>query len=179
LLNDASYWRRLKAAAHPDRNGGDGDLFLFLSALEEHVAQCPRMSCVGVGEGGYAGPGYGGGQGQSQEEKDRIPYESGLGWADTFVDLTLRALSIAEGEVEPYRSVLLLLRDCPAHEHGREAMRQCRGASYPQLAKIGHMVGMSRAGRAGFYEVARSIPLSEAHAKHILGRLHEREAGAA
>jgi len=39
-LGEPSYWRRLKAAAHPDRNGGDGNLFIFLTALEEHVPLC-------------------------------------------------------------------------------------------------------------------------------------------
>jgi hypothetical protein len=43
-LTDRSYWRRLMTAAHPDRNGGDGELFVFLTALREHVEECAARS---------------------------------------------------------------------------------------------------------------------------------------
>jgi hypothetical protein len=39
-LTDRSYWRRLMATAHPDRNGGDGELFVFCTALRVHVEEC-------------------------------------------------------------------------------------------------------------------------------------------
>jgi hypothetical protein len=39
-LDDNSYWRRLLATCHPDRTGGDHDLFLFLQGLREYVEEC-------------------------------------------------------------------------------------------------------------------------------------------
>lgn len=39
-LSDKSYWRRLLATVHPDRDGGDGELFVFLQALKEHIDGC-------------------------------------------------------------------------------------------------------------------------------------------
>ncbi len=32
-LDSPSYWRRLKACVHPDREGGSEELFVFLCAL--------------------------------------------------------------------------------------------------------------------------------------------------
>jgi hypothetical protein len=48
-------------------------------------------------------------------------------------------------------------------------------SSYKQLAYIGHLVGMSKTERSGWYRVAESVPLSQRHAGHILSHL-QREA---
>jgi hypothetical protein len=60
---------------------------------------------------------------------------------------------------------------CIMSGHGREEMKQRRGASYKQLGFVGHLAGLSKAERVEFYELARAIPLSEAHAAHLCDRL--------
>jgi hypothetical protein len=92
------------------------------------------------------------------------------------VVLTLRAVSVGRHAEEPYRSLVALLIECPADERGRAAARQERGATYGQLGRIAHDAGMTRGGRYRWYELACSIPLSEKHASHIIGRMGERRA---
>lgn len=158
------------ASVHPDRAGGDHELFVFLSALREHVEEC-----LGAAKpGGAFAPANAG----PREEPERIPYDPSFGNADAFVGLTCRALEIAGRVGEPYNSALSLLGDCPAHEgpYGRAVPRQSRGASYRQLAAIAHTLGWSKAQRVRWYRVAEEIPLSDAHAHHILARLPQRSA---
>jgi hypothetical protein len=168
-LDDRSYWRRLKAAVHPDREAGDHDLFVFLAALEEHVRSC-------LNGYGREAPYRTNEPSSPATETERVPYDHQLGDADEFVKLTLRAISVGQRSEEPYRSVLALLFDCPAHEHGRPVLRQCRGASYRQLALIAHRLGWSKSERVRWYDLARAIPLSEAHASHLIDRLKETNA---
>jgi hypothetical protein len=72
--------------------------------------------------------------------------------------------------------VLALLIDCGAVDHGHRGDRQAREASYRHLAFIGHRVGMTKAQRQRWYEIARRIPLSEAHAAHLIASLSRSEA---
>src|SRR5215212_9876955 len=160
---DKTMWRKLFARCHPDA-GGDHELFVFLSALREHVEGCESGSVVQIHPSS-----------RRREEPKRIPFDSSLGYVDEFVTLTMRALSMGQHVEEPYRSVLALLIDCDATDHGRRGERQCRGASYKQLAAIGHKFGMTKPQRCRWYEVARSIPLSDQHAHHILSKA-QREA---
>jgi hypothetical protein len=160
-LDDNSYWRRLLATCHPDRNNGDHELFLFLTALREHVESCDVPSPQSYTTGSSA---------------ERIPFDEQLGYVDEHVTLTMRAISIGQREVEPYRSTLGLLLDCSSQVHGRPALRQCRGATFKQLAYAAYLVGMSKTERVRWYELARSIPLSEKHISHIIGRRDERRA---
>jgi hypothetical protein len=90
--------------------------------------------------------------------------------------LTLRAVSVGQHAEEPYRSLLVLLIDCPADERGRGAARQERGATYRQLGRIAHDAGMTPGQRHRWYDLARSIPLSEKHASHLIGRIGRRRA---
>jgi len=173
-LDSASYWRRLLAAVHPDRNGGDGDLFIFATALEEHVRGC----LAGYGrDAPYGSPfadanrGGAGEAGTSPTEPDRVAFDPALGNADQFVELTCHALQVGRDVGEPYGAVLGLLIDCAAHDHGRAVPRQSRGASYRQLAKIAHTCGWSKDERVAFYRLAESVPLSDHHCAHLLGRL--------
>jgi hypothetical protein len=39
-LTDKSYWRRLLATCHPDKDEGDHELFLQLPAAREYVEGC-------------------------------------------------------------------------------------------------------------------------------------------
>ena len=68
------------------------------------------------------------------------------------------------------------LADCPADGHGRAAERQERGATYRQLSRIAHDAGMTQGERRRWYDLARSIPLSEKHASHLIGRIGGRRA---
>jgi hypothetical protein len=54
-------------------------------------------------------------------------------------------------------------------------MQRRRGASYKQLAAIGHAVEMTKRERVGWYRVCESIPLSDRHAGHILSKLKRGE----
>ena len=64
----------------------------------------------------------------------------------------------------------------PAEHDGPLYDQQRRGATYKQLAAIGHAVGMSGAERAQWYDIARAVPLSQRHAGHILSRSKARAA---
>lgn len=154
-------WRKTLALVHPDR-GGDHEAFVWLSSLREHFEECPTGHPSKAARSTIA---------------ERVPYDEALGYPDEFVNLTLRALSVGRHAEEPYRSVLGLLLDCPVVGHGRRAEKQCQGASYKALAKVGHLCGWSKAEGVCFYDLARSIPLSQAHVGHILGKL-SREAAA-
>jgi hypothetical protein len=172
LTDASSYWRRLKAAVHPDRDAGDHELYVFLTALEEHVARCQR-SCGGNSALAFTNAGEAYYSSAERSGSARVPYDEQLGYADEHVTLTLRAISVAQRVEEPYREVLMLLIDCPSYEHGRAAMQQMRGASYKQLGYMGRLVGMNEAQRSRLYELARTIPLSQTHAHHIIERLVE------
>jgi hypothetical protein len=157
-------WRRLKARAHPDA-GGDHELFIWTGSVEELVCGTESHQ-QGQATGdqrpqAYQAPG---------EEPARIPYPSGT----DFRGATQRALQRAAAKPDGYGQLLSLLEDCwPLLHLWRE---QERGASLRRLAAIGHIVGMGRAERSGWYRVAESIPLSDRHAGHILKRLKERAA---
>jgi hypothetical protein len=171
-LDDGRYWRRLLATLHPDSDAGDQELFVFLTALREHVEGCHGTSVAAypdVRTTRDPTP-------RDGAKPDRIPYDPQLGYVDEFVDLTLRALSIGKRSEEPFRSLLALLLDCDATDHGRRAARQCRGATYKQLAFIAHLAGCDAEERFHWYEVARTVPLSEAHAGHILTELKRQAA---
>jgi len=148
------------ASVHPDRDGGDHELFLFLQGIREYVEECgSRHRDVHdlVHHRGHA--------------RDRIPYDEALGFVDEHTMLTHRALSIAETVEEPFCGVLRLLVDYDNIEHGRRALKQCRGATWRQAGYIAHLSGVSKAERQRWYELCRSIPLSEALASHLINRL--------
>ncbi len=155
-------WRKALARCHPDA-GGSHELFLFLQRVRESVCAC------GAAEAGVRDirrP-----PAPAAQQRARVPFDESLGYVDEFVTLTMRALSVGQHAEDPFRCVLALLVDCPAHDHGRAAARQERGATYRQLAAIAHAVRMSGAERCRWYEIARCVPLSEAHASHILSKL--------
>jgi len=172
-LDSASYWRKLKAALHPDRDAGGHDLFLFVTAIEEFVREQ-------LGDPGYEREASYGERfaranrtraSSTTEEPERVPYDPIFGNADEFSMLTIRALSVGHEVGEPYGAVLGLLIDCAAHDHGRAVPRQSRGASYRQLAKISHLLGWPKDVRVAWYRIAESVPLSDHHCAHLLGRL--------
>jgi hypothetical protein len=161
---DRGMWRKLLAKVHADA-GGTHELFIWACEVHEHVAgdyvEPPR-------EVSRYAPAS-----RHRDDPDRIPYDPDLGVVDEFLTLTHRALSIGKRIEEPHKSVLIHLIDCDAADHGRRVERQCRGASYKQLAAIGHRFGMTKRQRCRWYDIASVIPLSDQHAHHILGRLQK------
>ena len=158
--DDRTLWKRLLARVHPDA-GGDKDLFTWATKVRESLCVCTlkEEACSKVGSTTYT--------------PERIPFDSDLGYVDEHVMLTLRALSIGKREEPLYARILRLLLDCPSQAHGRVALRQCRGASFKQLGYISHLAGLSKEQRGIWYEIARSVPLSEQHAHHLIGKLKE------
>lgn len=146
-------------------------MFLFGQALREAVAEpqgtspcsrCPRESRESRG----APP-------RSREddiirEEGRIPFPVN----SDFEVLTRRASMIAEEVEDIYAGPLRLLYDCrPIEWLARE---QERGASFKQLASIGHSAGMSGPQRGRWYKIAGSVPMSQRHAGHIISKLKGR-----
>jgi hypothetical protein len=169
-LDDRRMWRRVLAKVHPDA-GGDDETFVWLQNVRESICSCGnRKSAPQPSRRRERSTTH-----STEQASERIPYDPSLGYVAEFVTLTMRALSVGLYVEEPYRLVLALLIDCAATGHGRPAERQCRGASYNQLAAIAHRFGMTKVERCRWYEVARSIPLSDQHAHHLLSRL-QREA---
>lgn len=161
-LDDGGMWRRVLARVHPDGGGGHEE-FLFLMAVREALAEpcgCRRNSMTGHRT-----------EQPTEERPERIPYDPSLGLPDTFTELTMRAFDVGFEEGDPYRSILALLTNCPTHDHGRQELKQRRGASYRQLAYIAHLSGLTGEERKAWYEIARSVPLSEKHAGHLIERL--------
>ncbi len=165
---DRRYWRRLLRLAHPDA-GGDGDLFVWVRNLQEHVAG----DALGPPRPEYEPP-----RRTNTQAGPRVPFEGAFDRAAGFDDLTRRALALAENAPAIHGRLLLLLVDCyGVGETGGVVYRQQRqGATYKQLAAIGHRAGMDKAERARWYRIAEGIPLSQRHAGHILGRLQEKAA---
>jgi hypothetical protein len=111
------------ATVHPDRTG-DHELFVFLTAVREHVEGCRGESRYRdrVSEDRVA-------QCRGNDRRDRVPFDEALGFVDEHTMLTHRALSIAETVEEPFCGVLRPLVAYANVEHGRRALKQCRGAT--------------------------------------------------
>lgn len=68
-----------------------------------------------------------------------------------------------------HAELLALLKDC---EFG-DGTGASVGASYKQLAMIGHMVGMDGAERSAWYDAAAFIGLTQRHVGHIITRIQD------
>ncbi len=165
-LNDSKMWRRLKARLHPDAGGSEA-LFVFATAVEESLGEGGGRSCSDCRRGS-----------RREEPEPRIVHEDGrvpFPASADFAALTTRALEVAEEVGGVVTIPLKQLRNCQAMPHLDHEQR--RGASYKQLAAIGHIVGMSKRERGEWYRLAESIPLSQRHAGHIIAAA--KKAGAA
>jgi hypothetical protein len=148
-------WRRLFRRVHPDA-GGDSDLFVWSRALYEHVAGTsipedpPRRDPP---------------KHKKTSSADRVDY-SGAERFDSFEELTRHAVAMADEEPTVYGDLLVLLRDCYPSVPTDHVLRRSewQGATFKQLAYIGHLANMSSADRSGWYAVAKAIPLSQHHA---------------
>ncbi len=157
-LDSAKMWRLLIAATHPDSERGSHELCIFVQALKEYVLSEPRKEAFTPSPQPESAP---------TADPDRVPFPPD---AD-FRVLTRRAVILADDVPLPYRSVLRLLRDCEPLTGFEE--KQQRGASYRQLAYIGHLAGMSKP-FSRWYKIAESVPLSQRHAGHVLSKLKGR-----
>ena len=161
-------WRRLLRFIHPDA-GGDGDLFVWCKHLQEHVA----VDALETPLRAYERP-----RRTTTSDSPRIDYAAAFDRAGSFDGLTRQAVALANEVGHPHAGLLRLLADCrDAGATGGTAYRQQhQGATYKQLAAIGHRAGMTKTERTAWYRVCESIPLSQRHAGHILGRLQDRAA---
>jgi hypothetical protein len=156
------------ARCHPDQGGTD-DLFIWVRQLQLHVVgdaiEPPRKE--------NAPP-----RRTTTADSPRLDYTDAFNKADSFEDLTRRAVVLADTLEEPYTSVLKLLKDCEelAEVAGIMYRQQHQGASYRSLAAIGHKVGMDKQARSYWYRIAEAIPLSQRHAGHILSKLQDEAA---
>ncbi len=162
-------WRKLLGRAHPDA-GGSHELFVWTGALREMICDGdirmgpepePRDNPSRRREGSTQRTPPG------NDDNPRVPYPPGT----DFAAATREAQRMAEdlGEFHPYGALLGMLADVEPADH--YAPQEQRGASYRQLAAIGHAVGMTKPERAGWYRLAESVPLSDLHAGRILSKL--------
>ncbi len=153
--DDPKMWRQLIARTHPDA-GGSHELFIWTGAVRElvcsRVAESPTRN-----------------RPKPASDPDRVPWSG----AYDFEEVTRTALRYASLG-EPYAPLLSLLADCQPLE--RLSAQQNRGASYKQLAAVGHAWGMTKRERVVWYRVAEDLALTDRHASHLLGRLRRRAA---
>jgi hypothetical protein len=165
-------WGRLVARTHPDA-GGTHELFIWTMATRDVVCggelgpEIPRRQ---RSEASAPPPHY--------AQTDRVDFSRAFENFASHEELTRHACKVSEGLEEPYRTILGLLRDCyPAAPTDTTLTRaEHQGASYKQLAYIGHLAGMDGSARMEFYRVAEAIPLSQRHAGHLIGRLQQEAA---
>ena len=167
-VDDPHMWRRLAAKAHPDA-GGDGELFVWLTSVKEAVCEGqPRKHAETPTREEPRHRSYG--RRHTDDDPDRVSFPA----CTDFREATLSALRYSDNNHNIFADVLWLLADCePRFDKRREEQR---GASYRRLAAIGHIVGMDKRTRSRWYDIARSIPLSDRHAGHIISRLKRSEA---
>ncbi len=170
-LDDRGMWKQILAKTHPDA-GGSHEAFLFAQALQEHVLAGGGP----VGDQNRQARAQPEPQPRSQQPRrgspDAVPFDPD----NSFEAVMFCAFTAARDVPELYARLLLLLEGCEEAYSGPLADQQRRGASYRQLAAIGHAVGMPKAQRVEWYRIAESIPLSMRCAGHILSRLKGRAA---
>lgn len=165
-LDDPRMWKRLVALAHPDR-AGDDELFIWARELQQAVADGKLK--YGSGSASKESATHQGGRAKTSENADENPRVQFTDSA-SFDELTRKAVKTAR-DGGPWADLLRLLVDCePDPELDAE---QKRGASYKQLAALAHKQGFSKDERVEWYKVAGSIPLSDAHARHMFRRIED------
>lgn len=164
-VDDPKMWRKARRPHHPD-NGGDAEVFIFLTAVMERVSalkatrEAPREETVGDARR----------SGREAASTDRIPYPPG----SDFREITRTALRYACTHPGTFAGLLRRLADCETLV-GMER-QQSRGASYRQLAYVGHLVGMSKPERVVWYRLAEDLVLTDRHCSHIISRLQKEAA---
>ena len=154
-LTEPAMWRKLLARVHPD-TGGDHEVFIWATNLREHVI-----------EGKAAEPPQPPPRAEQSGSSDAVSFDPDL----DHIALRETVLRQAGNLPEPYARVLWLLEDCEYIPAGTAYHQQRKGATYKQLAAIGHAVGMNKAQRVRWYRIAEDLPLSRRCAGHILKKL--------
>jgi hypothetical protein len=161
-------WRRIASKAHPDA-GGDGELFVWISAVKEAVcsgqprkhAEAPTREEPRRKDAGHR---------NADDAPDRVPFDA----EESFDQLTSLVLERAGMVADVFGELLLLLGDCrPMADMERQ---QRRGASYRQLAYVAHLANMSKRERVGWYRLAEDVSLADRHVSHLISRLKKSEA---
>lgn len=152
---DKRMWRKVYRLAHPD-TGGDEAVFIWLRELEQRVAG-------GLGEGPTTTRRR---PTPPPPTTPRIPYPE----FPDFDALTRRALLMADELAPVFAKLLYALRDIDPFDLNETSME--RGASFKQLALIAHKAGMSKEERVRWYEIAKDVPLAEAHAGYLIVHLN-------
>ena len=160
-VTEPAMWRKLLARSHPDA-GGDHDLFVWATALQEYVANGapslwdarPRRDDSRRGDRG------GDHRGDRVYLDDRYDFEAA----------TFEALRLAGTLPSPFGEFLLRLADIELAEDEVGIKQQNRGATFKSLAALGHQVGLDAAGRQRLYAIAQEIPLSQRHVGHLFAR---------
>jgi hypothetical protein len=158
------------ARVHPDQ-GGDESLFIWATALREHVEGSEAHSPIGQRPN----------ESQAREYDDSIErVDFGLAFSryGSFGELTMAAVTMARDVSPVYGRLLRLLRDCYPGSSENPIMRrqENQGATYKSLAAVAYKAGMSKEERIGWYRVAESVPLAQRHVGHIISRLQEEAA---
>jgi hypothetical protein len=162
---DKAMWRKLLALCHPDA-GGDHETFLWVTSLKEEILE------EGNGQAPYVPPPRPSPPPPraEQTDPDAVPFTDYHADEDFAENIAL-ILDLPGTLPEPYARALKLLEDCEEAHHGLPHKQQAKGATYKQLAAIGHALGMSKSQRVKWYRIAEGIPLSRRHAGHILSKL--------
>lgn len=105
--------------------------------------------------------------------KERVEYPYQLAWAKLFNHATQEALRLYEEHPNDRAMEALGYLEGCEYPGLTAAVRE--GASYKSLAYVAHLLELSVTNRTNFYEVARCVPLSQAHVGYIIARLRERD----
>lgn len=168
-LDHGGMWRKALARVHPD-GGGEHELFIWIQEVRDAMCGGGRTTTEHHPPRQKPRP--------EPPLKPRIIYEDGRVPFPEPVDfeaLTTRALAAADEMLPLYTDLMRILEDCEPVEYEPLRDQQRRGATYKQLAAIGHKVGMSKALRVQWYRIAESVPLSCRHAGHVLSKLKRAE----
>jgi hypothetical protein len=163
---DRRYWRRLLRLAHPDSGAGDDDLFVWTNNLRAYV--CGDQIEEPPPRAQRAPP-------KHPKSGERIDFEPAFQIFEDHPTLVAFALEMARsGEMEePYATLIGMLDDLYPSAPGDVALERSEqaGASFKQLAYIGHLAGFDARQRARWYEIAQETFLSQRCAGHMIARL--------
>jgi len=166
-VHHTGMWRKVLKRCHPDA-GGEEDLFIWINNVREwvfddRVEEAPR-------EVRREPPRH------YPQQTERVPFEAAFQRFPDHESLVRYAIDLASTLEEPYSHLLLLLSDLYPAAPGDTTLERAEraGASFKQLAFVGHLIGLNATQRQRLYRIAESIPLSQRCAGHLIARLkHE------
>jgi hypothetical protein len=109
-----------------------------------------------------------------KDERIQYPARYHVVWEELFDFATDTALRHSEDlKGKAYAEPLAFLVGA---EYPNNRASATEGATYKSLGYVAHRLGMSAEDRRRWYDLARRIPLSQAHVGCIIARLNERDA---